>query len=147
MNINAIVNETKKYHYIMSSNSKTIIIGSSNSKNDAKTIALKKLGSNINNFIGKNIYLVKIKKVSKKILSDNAKSKIKLSGGLIFANIEQATIISDKRIQNLGGTQRIFFSEKYLEKNKGIDMKDIKKIINDIHNKKLNITILDIKIL
>jgi len=147
MEYKQIVEQVGKYHYIISTSNKTILLSSNNSKSEAKEQALDKLKPNIENLIGKNIYLVKILKVSKKVLDENNTDKLKLVGGTIYANIENAEIINDHRIKNLGGAKQIFFSKKYLSDHNGIDLMDIKKIINQIHNKILNISLFDIKIL
>ena len=148
MNIIDIVNNIGKYHYLISSPTKTLLLSSNNSKTQARKDASEKLQPNIDKFIGKTMYLLTLKKVPKKDIKTNEKSVIKLIGGPIVAIID-TILIKKNTFKNEGGigNNKIYFSLKYLNNNNNITNTIIKKITSDYHHKKLKSGALDINIL
>lgn len=148
MNIKEIIKENGNYIYIITSANKTILLSSSNSKNEAKEFALKKLQPNIKNLIGKKIYLITLKNISKKDLKNQEENTIKLLGGPLMIEIEKVLIINENKLKNEGGVgnNKIYFSEKYL-KEKSVSHEIIKKITSDYHNEKLKNGPLDVNII
>jgi len=61
MDYKNIINISKKYHYFIKSTNKIIHLSESNSKTEAKQLALDKLKNTIEKLIGKNIIFMKIK--------------------------------------------------------------------------------------
>lgn len=148
MNIKDIIKENGNYIYIITSTNKTILLSSSNSKNEAKEFALKKLQPNIKNLIGKKIYLITLKNISKKDLKNQEENTIKLLGGPLMIEIEKVLIVNENKLKNEGGVgnNKIYFSEKYL-KEKSVSHEIIKKITSDYHNEKLKNGPLDVNII
>ena len=141
MNYKEIVNNTNKYHYFITSSSKTILIGSSNDKNEAKQLALKKIEPQIDNFIGKKLILIRIKSVESAFEKQKEDKLMRLIGGPIMINIEYGIIKSKNKIENIQaeGNTLVYISKKYLKThNQQIDPTDLKSIINDFVTNKMN---------
>ncbi len=141
MNYKEIVNNINKYHYFITSTSKTILLGSSNDKSEAKQLALKKLEPQIDNFIGKKLILVRIKSVESAFEKQKEDKLMRLIGGPIMINIEHGIIKSKNKIENkqASGNTLAYISKKYLKThNQQIDPTDLKAIINDFVTNKLN---------
>ena len=136
MNYKEIVNNINKYHYFIASTSKTILLGSSNDKSEAKKLALKKLEPNIDNFIGKKLILLRIKSVESAFEKQKENKLLSIIGGPIEINIEHGIIKSKNKIENkqASGNTLIYISKKYLKTHKI----DLKSIINDFVINKLN---------
>ena len=150
MNYKEIVNNTNKYHYFITSSSKTILIGSSNDKNEAKQLALKKIEPQIDNFIGKKLILIRIKSVESAFEKQKEDKLMRLIGGPIMINIEYGIIKSKNKIENIQaeGNTLVYISKKYLKThNQQIDTTDLKKIVSDFKNDKLNPNVLSQTIL
>jgi hypothetical protein len=134
ININEILEETNIYNYFISSPSKTILLSSSNNKEEAKKLALQKLSPNIENLIGKNIILVTIKNSEKKYKKDAT-----LTGGPITFELQTEIIKSSDKIKSGDkSTRNVFLSEKFIKKNKDDITIKIKDIVNDFKNNELN---------
>ena len=135
---NIIVN-IGKYHYLIVNSSKSIILSSSNSKNEARQNALEKIQPILNAVLGKHIYLLTIRKISKKDLKSQEKDSIKVFGGPIKITIERIEVINKNKLKNKGGlgNNRIYFSESFFKKNKEINRNSLEKFAFDYHNKKL----------
>jgi len=145
---NIIVN-IGKYHYLIVNSSKSIILSSSNSKNEARQNALVKLQPILNDVLGKNIYLLTIRKISKKDLKSQENDSIKVLGGPIEIIIEKIEVINKNKLKNKGGfgNKRIYFTEKYLQKYKEINRNSLEKFAFDYHNKKLKQGPFDINVI
>lgn len=130
-----------KYYLYIVNNKKSILLSSSNSKSELRENALEKIGDKIDKYDGLYLYRVKLMKVPKKELENDAKSKIKVIGGPLVAIIEkiQINIKNDKtKLKSVDGkTNRVYFSEKYLKKNdKKVPVETINKLIwNWVHDK------------
>ena len=144
MDYKNIINISKKYHYFIKSTSKIIHLSSSNSKTEAKELALDKLKNTIEKLIGKNIIFIKIK-----LADPDSNNSLKLIGGKIVFEFEDGLIKSTTKIKNniMGGNNKIYLSEKYINKHQDNLIKDYKKIIMDFYNKKLNQSLIDVNIL
>ena len=136
MNYKEIVNNINKYHYFIASTSKTILLGSSNDKSEAKKLALKKLEPNIDNFIGKKLILLRIKSVESAFEKQKENKLLSIIGGPIEINIEHGIIKSKNKIENkqASGNTLVYISKKYLKTH----TIDLKSIINDFVINKLN---------
>ena len=135
---NIIVN-IGKYHYLIVNSSKSIILSSSNSKNEARQNALEKLQPILNAVLGKHIYLLTIRKISKKDLKSQEKDSIKVLGGPIEVSIEKIEVINKNKLKNKGGfgNRRAYFTESFFKKNKEINRSNLEQFAFDYHNKKL----------
>lgn len=145
MDYNEIINNTKKYHYFIKTTTKIIYLSSSNSKIEAKNMALLKLNPNLDNLIGKNLIFIKIKEIDSD--TDNT---LKLIGGNIVFEFENGLIKSHINIKNKseGGVNKVYLSDKYIKKHKDNLLIDYKKIINTYYQKKkLNQSLIDVIIL
>jgi hypothetical protein len=144
MDYKDIINTTKKYHYFIKSSTKVIHLSESNSKDEAKNLALEKLKPNIKNLIGKNLIFLKIK--TSKPENDNS---LKLVGGSIVFEFENGLIKSESKIKNEleGGNNKIYLSDKYIKNNKTNLVKDYKKIITNYYDNKINQSLIDVTIL
>jgi hypothetical protein len=150
MNYKEIVNNTNKYHYFITSSSKTILLSSSNDKTEAKKLALKKIEPQIDNFIGKKLILIRIKSVESAFEKQKEDKLMRLIGGPIMINIEYGIIKSKNKIENIQaeGNTLAYISKKYLKThNQQIDPTDLKKIVSDFKNDKLNSNVLSQTIL
>lgn len=145
---NIIVN-IGKYHYLIVNSSKSIILSSSNSKNEARQNALEKLQPILNAVLGKYIYLLTIRKIPKKDLKSQEKDSIKVFGGPIKITIERIEVINKNKLKNKGGlgNNRIYFTEKYLQKYKEIKNSNLEQFAFDYHNKKLKQGPFDINVI
>jgi hypothetical protein len=145
---NIIVN-IGKYHYLIVNSSKSIILSSSNSKSEARQNALVKLQPILNDVLGKHIYLLTIRKISKKDLKSQENDSIKVLGGPIEIIIEKIEVINKNKLKNKGGfgNKRIYFTEKYLQKYKEINRNSLEKFAFDYHNKKLKQGPFDINVI
>lgn len=134
INIKEIVEGINTYYYFISSTSKTIFLSSSNDKDEAKELALKKLTPNIKNLIGKNIILVTVKNTEKKYKKDAT-----IIGGPIKFELQNEIIASIDKIKSGDKSKRnVFLSEKYIKKNlEDITIK-LKEVVNDYKNNELN---------
>jgi hypothetical protein len=145
---NIIVN-IGKYHYLIVNSSRSIILSSSNSKSEARQNALVKLQPILNDVLGKNIYLLTIRKIPKKDLKSQEKTTLKVIGGPIKISIERIEVINKNKLKNKGGpgNNRIYFSEKYLQKYKEIKNSNLEQFAFDYHNKKLKQGLFDVNII
>jgi hypothetical protein len=134
INIKEILEDIDTYFYFISSTSKTILLSSSNDKDDAKQNALQKLSPNIKNLVGKNVILVTIKDTEKKYKKDAT-----LWGGPITFELQTEIIDSPTKIKSGDKSKRnVFLSEKYIKKNKEDITKKLKDVVNDYKNNELN---------
>jgi hypothetical protein len=145
---NIIVN-IGKYHYLIVNSSRSIILSSSNSKSEARQNALVKLQPILNDVLGKHIYLLTIRKIPKKDLKSQEKTTLKVIGGPIKVSIERIEVINKNKLKNKGGpgNNRIYFSEKYLQKYKEIKNSNLEQFAFDYHNKKLKQGLFDVNII
>ena len=111
--INEILEGTNTYYYFISSTSKTILLSSSDNKDEARELALEKLAPNIKNLIGKNVILVTVKNTEKKYKKDAT-----LTGGPISFELETEIIKSSDKIKSGDKSKRnVYLSEKFIKKN------------------------------
>ena len=145
---NIIVN-IGKYHYLIVNSSKSIILSSSNSKNEARQNALEKIQPILNAVLGKYIYLLTIRKISKKDLKSQENDSIKVLGGPIEVTIEKIEVINKNKLKNKGGfiNNIIYFSESFFKKYKEIKNSNLEQIAFDYHNKKLKQGPLDVNVI
>jgi len=115
MNYKEIIKNTEKFHYFMKSQNKIFHLSSSNSKSEAKILALKKLGSQIEKAIGKSLILIKIKQEDP--LKNN---ELKLIGGNIAFILENSKIKDKDTIKNVNQSfnNKIYLTNKYIKKHK-----------------------------
>jgi len=136
INISDILKNVNKYHYYISSSTKTIFLSSSNDKKEARELALQKLAPNIKNLIGKNIILVSIKNVESKY---NDEDKLNIVGGPITFEIQTEIIKSENKISSGDKSKRnVYLSKKFIKKNSSDITIKLKDIINDYKNNELN---------
>lgn len=141
MDYKELIKNTKKFHYFIRSQNKTIHLSSSNSKTEAKEMALKKLGSQIEKVIGKNLILIKIKEED-----PTSNNDLKLIGGHIALVLENGTIKDKNTIKNINGSynHKIYLSDKYIKKHTENLIEDYKKFIPDYLNKEKDLGLIDV---
>lgn len=145
---NFIVN-VGKYHYVITNKTKSIILSSSNSKNEARQEALEKLQPMMDAVLGKYIYLLTIRKISEKDLKSQEKTTLKILGGPIQVSIEKIEVINKNKLKNKGGfgNRRAYFTESFFKKNKEINRSNLEQFAFDYHNKKLKQGPFDVNII
>jgi hypothetical protein len=127
-----------KYQYILVHNKGVKLLGSSNSKNEARQEALEYLQPYMKMVLGKLIYLQTIKVVPKKDLKSQEKTTLKILGGPIEFSLDRILIESPTRLKNTGGAPRVnraYITDKYLNKYKKIDERTILDFPYKFHNK------------
>ena len=148
MNYKQIIQNIGKYHYLIVNSSKSILLSSNNSKNEARNKALQKIKPIINNVLGKYIYMLTIRKIKDTDLKAQENNYIKVFGGPIEITIEKVLVVNEKQLKNKGGSKnnKVYFSKKYLD-SKSIVLDNIKKIAYDYHNEKLKNSHFDLNII
>jgi hypothetical protein len=102
MNYKNIVKQNLKYHYFIATTNKLIDLGASNSKKEAKRLALVKLEKDIDKLIGKYLILVKIKSVYNKFIEQSKKeNSLNMIKAPIVLDIEYGLIKDNTKIKNL----------------------------------------------
>ncbi len=124
MDIEKIIYNIGKYHYVGCGDKKCKIMATSDSKSDAKNDAFKFLDNHWDDLIGSVIYLVTIRKSTKEEWN---KEKNSLIPGPIYMEITEYIIKKREKIKEIGSAKnrQVFFTEKYIKKNNGISKKDI----------------------
>ena len=145
--ISDIIKLIGKYHFlyvykVKNTNKKKVKLFDSNNKLSlAKKITKETIKSNLSRYENKSIIKFTIRKISKKLLKKNKESKIKVIGGPIQVEIRVFDVSSKgKLIINQQETRNntIYFTEKFLEKNKKIKPIHLKKIALKVFNRKLD---------
>jgi hypothetical protein len=131
-----LVKECKRYHYYITSKSKTFFLSKSNSKREAKTLALNKLKPNINNLIGRSVIFVRVKDKEEEFDKSG-------NGGPIIIIFKKGLIVDKDTIKNYDDENLLFrskkhLSEDYIEKNKLNILIDIEKYIYDYELNRLD---------
>lgn len=132
--IKDIILKINTYHYFIVAGKKVLLISSNNVKKEAKEKAFEKISKKIDKLKGKLIYEVKLKTISKEKLKEDIKKKVPKLGGPIAVNIKNYIIKSSKKIESDNYQNNIYFTKKYLNKNKEIKINDLKKILLAHHN-------------
>ena len=141
MNYKEIIKNTKKFHYFIRNQNKILHLSSSNSKSEAKELALKKLSNEIDKLIGKNLILIKIKQED-----ITKKNNLKLIGGNIVFILEHGEIKDKNNIKNINNSfsNNIYLTDKYIKKHKDNLIEDYKKILPDFLNKRSTLGLIDV---
>ena len=145
-----ILKELDKYYIYAVSSKKPILLASSDSKTELRTIALDKLElkpsmekARFDKYNGLYLFRIKLMKVSKKDVDAEKNSNVKMIGGPIVAIIERVQInIGDKiklnSIETDSVNNKIYFSQVYLEKYETIKSDSIDSIAFKFAHKKFN---------
>jgi hypothetical protein len=130
MDIEKIIEDVGKYHYVGCGDKKCKIMASSYSKSEAKDNAFKFLDDHWDDLIGSIIYLVTIRKSTKDKEEWN-KEKNLLLPGPIYMEITEYIVKKKEKIKEIGSVKnrQVFFTEKYIKKNNGISKKDIADLV------------------
>ena len=125
-----LINDIGKYHYLLVTNNKALLLSSDNNNNKDKDKALKKIESKIDRLQNKIMYKITLKTISKKKILEDKKKSIPKIGGPIVAIISIYIIESAIKLKNkkAGGNNHVYFTKKFLKKNKEINSKYIRKI-------------------
>jgi len=139
MNINDIIENIGKYHYILATLKKAKILSNGNKDKETKKEAnnmIKQLGDKMED---KYITKLKLSKISKKILKENDESEIKTVGGPIKIDIifYQINNLKIKKLIDFPLNNTIYITKKFLDNNHITD-KILKKIAIITLNKKLS---------
>jgi hypothetical protein len=141
MDYKEIIKNTKKFHYFIRTQHKIIHLSSSNSKSEAKELALKRLDSQIDKLIDKKLILIKIKQENPMI-----NNNLQLIGGNISFIFEDGKIKDKKTIKNINKSisNKIYLTNKYIKKYKDNLIKDYKFFIPDFLSKEHELGLIDI---
>lgn len=143
MEITEILKSTEKYHYLGCGARKAKIIGSSDSKKEAKKQAKKYLEPHWDDLVGTVIYRVDIRKSTK---GEWNEEKDILIPAPILMEISGWIVMKDKSFKEIGfGVNSIvFIGPKYLKKTKmTIRNEDIKKKVKQFEDGKLKTGLMD----
>ena len=147
-----ILKQLDKYYIYAVSSKKPILLASSNSKTELRTLALDKLELNpsmekarIDKYNGLYLFRIKLMKVSKKDFDEEENSKIKMIGGPIVAVVERVQInigpkikLKSTALDTDSVNNKIYFSQVYLEKYETIKPDSIDSIAFKFVHKKFN---------
>ena len=149
-----ILKQLDKYYIYAVSSKKPILLASSDSKSELRTLALDKLELNpsmdkakVDKYNGLYLFRIKLMKVPKKDFDAEKNSKIKMIGGPIVAVIERVQINIGPKIKLKGMdtdtdtdsvNNKIYFSQIYLEKYNTIKSNSIDSIAFKFAHKKFN---------
>jgi len=145
-----ILKQLDKYYIYAVSSKKPILLASSDSKTELRTIALDKLElkpsmekARFDKYNGLYLFRIKLMKVSKKDVDAEKNSNVKMIGGPIVAIIERVQInIGDKiklnSIETDSVNNKIYFSPVYLEKYETIKSDSLDSIAFKFAHKKFN---------
>jgi hypothetical protein len=141
MDYKEIIKNTKKFHYFIKNKNKIIYLSSSNSKSEAKEIALKKLESYIDKLIGKKLFLLKIKEED-----PTKENELKLIGGHIAFILEHGEIKDKNTIKNINRSfsNKIYLTNKYIKKHINNLIEDYKTFLPDFLSKRFDLSIIDV---
>lgn len=128
MDIDNILNDIQKYHYIGCGKKTCKVISSSDDKTEAKNKTVKFLKPHESDIIDSIIYLVAIKKSTKKW----NKNDNELLPGPIVLTITEYKVKRDIKLKEIssGINNQVFITQKYLKKNDGINIDDILKSVS-----------------
>jgi hypothetical protein len=148
MDYKDIIENIGKYHYVLVVGKKAGILGSNNNSSIAKKTAIKKIVEKKDKLENQFVVKLKIFQVSKKLLKQNDKSKIKTIGGPIQINIDFYQIKKQNlsKLKDFAKNNKLFITKKFLDK-KEINNKIIKLIASATHNNKLNTELFVINII
>jgi hypothetical protein len=145
-----ILKQLDKYYIYAVSSKKPILLASSDSKTELRTIALDKLEltpsmekARFDKYNGLYLFRIKLMKVPKKDFDAEKNSKIKMIGGPIVAVVDRVQInigdkIKLKSIETDSVLNKIYFSDVYLEKYETIKPDSIDSIAFKFAHKKFN---------
>ena len=135
MDYDEIIEEIKPYHWLACNEDECKFIASGDTKKEAKENLIDKLEDIWDKLIDTTIYLIIIEK-SKQNWN---KEKDKLVPGPIIMDISEYTIKKNNELKFFGAgiNSNVYFTEKYLEKNKKIKKKDIREMVLKYKNREL----------
>lgn len=149
MNYRKIIDNIGKYHFLFSTDKKSMLFSSNNIYNEALNKTLGKIKSKLSKLQGKQIVYIKLKKIKDDDIKQNKKSKIKFIGGVIVTiikiyniNDKGELIIDNKEDRH----NKVYFSKKFFDDNEEITTKDLKKIAYHAINRKLKSGLMDINV-
>jgi len=149
MNYDTIIKNLGKYHLLLINKNKVGVLSSSNNLSEVKKMANEKIlkkGDKLNDFL---VILLKLKKISKKLLKLNEESKIKTIGGpieieILFNQIKKQKI---KPLKDYVKNNKIYITNKFLKNNK-LTKKELKFIsilanTGKLNNKMYSLNVID----
>ena len=151
--ITQIIKDIGKYHFLYvykvknTSKKKVKLFCSDTKLSVAKKSTTNEIKSNLSRYEDKSIIKFMLTKIPKKTLKQDKKSKIKCLGGPIKVEIrvyqvsEKGKLVMDDH-ENRNNS--IYFTDKFLEKNKKIKSIHLKKIAIKVFNNKLDKRVLAI---
>jgi len=133
MDYGKILKLTDKYLYLSCTNDKCKILSSSDKKSEAKKEMTKKLNENSE---GKTIYFVTLTQYPKGAWKPEEHILIPSP---LHMEISEYEVVKGKKLKKFssGINNMVFFTDKYLMKNKKIKKDDIKNLVLKYNNKEL----------
>ena len=138
MDYDEIIEEIKPYHWLACNEDECKFIASGDTKKEAKENLMDKLEDIWDKLIGTTIYLANIGK-SLDENWENVKKRKNLTPGPIIMTITEYIIQKNNKLKfySEGINSNVYFTEKYLEKNKKIKKKDIREMVLKYKNREL----------
>lgn len=118
MNIKKIIEDIRKYHYVLINRKKAVIMKSDNKLSDAKENVLDTITKNLDELMYQNIMQLKIKSSKE---SKHGPISIQLSFYIVNKN-------GNLKLNSNYPNEILYITQKYLNENNEIKRKDIKKI-------------------
>ena len=118
MNIKKIIEDIRKYHYVLINRKKAAIMSSNNKLSDAKDNVLDTIKKNLDELMYQNIMQLKIKSDKQ---SKHGPIFIELSFYIVNKN-------GNLKLNSNKEPEILYITQKYLNENNEIKRKDIKKI-------------------
>jgi len=125
-----IIRNSKKYHYFIRSLTKIKLLSSSNSKSEAKRMAINKISLSFNQFIGINLLYIKIS-----FTDPTTDNDLGLIQGYIVLKFKNGNIRSLTNIKNIeiGGHSLVYLSDNYIISHSNNLLVDYETIINTFY--------------
>ena len=135
MDYEKLVEEFKKYHYIIVIGKKAGVLGASNTPKEAKKIAEELINKKNKKYENQIVARLKLDIISKNLIKLDKESKIKTIGGPIQIKIEFYKIKEGilEKMKDYVKNNKIFLTDKFLQ-NKDFDEKVIKLIASATYN-------------
>lgn len=134
--IDKVIDDTEKYYFLGCGSENCKIIGSSDSREEAKKEAIEFLKPHWDDLIGSMIFLIIIRRSTE---GDWEDEKDILVAGPIYMEISEYIIKKNYKLKftTSGINSIVFFSEEYLKKHKRIRKRDIVESLEKYKNREL----------
>lgn len=147
MNYNNIIEEVGKYHYLLNTSSKVLLLSSSNDKQEAEAKAINKIRSKLKALVGQSICYIELEKIDDDIYKRSKTAVLTGIGGVIQVDVRVYEISGDGSLfmnDFEDRNTRLWITEEYLNDHGEISTKLLKNICRKVMTRKLNIGALQV---